>query len=312
MMLARSSARDVGLIELQPLCPFRPLDWRWRTGLCLSTGGLRSRRKWIDGWVRRAANYLRLVDRLRGRDAHRLVARDPELAGASRLRYDADRERDRLLVEAWLLTGECAITVAMRYDLDPGVVAAYEALYFDVRARLSSPDHILFTALAPLFQSGPSGPDRDTLIKLLAYTGGPYVLEAVLRALDETSARARQAPDSSPALDRQIRLLISALSIPVDETTSAGLLKIHQILDGIERRRARDQADRITQPIVPSALVVAPAPSSAALGPPGIPSVSCAPTAPPDPILTSDGAPAARVPLAPGVPSSVSRPRCTA
>jgi hypothetical protein len=87
------------------------------------------------------------------------------------------------LVEAGLLTGESLRDTAARAQVDEEVVAAYEAVLFSVRSRLDARDYIALRALPRRASLGVDRGDLAGLLKLAAWTAGPWGLDLAAKVL---------------------------------------------------------------------------------------------------------------------------------
>lgn len=72
----------------------------------------------------------------------------PHVFHAHELRFHSDRQL-RDVLEAWLLTVEPFSEIANRFATDPLTIEFYEALFFNVRDRLSNKDWIAKVIRAP-------------------------------------------------------------------------------------------------------------------------------------------------------------------
>jgi hypothetical protein len=90
----------------------------------------------------------------------------------------------RQILEACLLTNEPFPEIAHRIGTTTSAVAAFEALFFNVRDRLQSRDWIYLAVLKPPAGSTAAGEMTDELrghaYRFLGYFGGPVILDAAL------------------------------------------------------------------------------------------------------------------------------------
>jgi hypothetical protein len=231
------------LLECSPHNPFRPPDWRWRLADYLVENP-RFRRRWVDAWARRAARFRRLLLR-HGDPSHpKVVARDPALAAAYRLKSEPG---PRLVVEASLLAGESYDAVAARVGLDATVVEAYERVFYAVSDQRSARDWVLFTAIPGLY--GTSAPDDAALIKMFAYLGGPFVLDMMLDATGLRPAPSGAVPPATIALVQRAfaaRRLLALGSGPIPS------IRLARLVDELEARGADDDLSALVRPVAPA------------------------------------------------------------
>jgi len=233
-------------LDCMPGSPFRPVDWRWRWARARREGVARPRRGRDDAWVRRANPLQKALARRGGDDRHpRLTRLDPTALGAYRLRRGDPRLRWE--VEARLLAGQDAAAIAARVGLPTAVIEAFAALFYDVVDAGDSSDWIAFTVFGPELEGRLAAGDSDLLGKVLAYAGGPLVLEAYLGA----TAAAPWAATASyvPGISERFRLAAVALAAPVTPASSSLLLRAHALQTALDRAAAARSAGAVFAPI---------------------------------------------------------------
>ena len=228
--------RPGGDLECSPHNPLRPLDWRWRRASLGKVPTNRRGRRIDDSWVRRARRHLAA---LAPRPEARRRRRSPLAAAidaARALRSPVGIEtRDEL--EARLLAGQDDVTVAARCGLDPGVVAAYEALFFEVRAYLDCTDAVLILAI------GPRLVDPDGGGRWAAYFGGPVMVDALLGRRGDPDAPADDVgPD--PEAVRAFELLVKVAAL---DAGRVGVLKLERLRRHADRVAAMTPVGTITR-----------------------------------------------------------------
>lgn len=171
--------------------PLRAPHWRWLRALQVDTGGRRPSRK-IDGeagffWIRRATRLKRHFDKAAGRaePLYALLERDPELFWAHNI-WTKDKAPTRWAIEARVLAGQSDEEIAFRAATTTEIVSAYVNVFFDVRGVLDRDDYILNVVLADAVSRGVQERHYDLLWKLLAYRGGPHVLDATINRFAKT------------------------------------------------------------------------------------------------------------------------------
>jgi len=170
--------------------PTRPLDWRYQAAAQAADGNVWLGRHNSDPSTRQAAVLLRAQAACRGpTDRQRLRRRYSEISQAMALGEQRAAPL-RLQLEAWMASGESAEEIAARTGLSASVLAAYEALFFDVRTRLHRPGLIIALAVERA-RRNPAG--RGALYPLLvALTGGPAALARLEMVLRTEGAKAWQ------------------------------------------------------------------------------------------------------------------------
>jgi hypothetical protein len=156
------------------ICPaVRPPHWRWLRAADLAANPARRPARANDRPTRRSAAFIRA--RTTGGSPG---PADAPLAAAVGLYEENGPTRWRL--EATVLTGMPTAAVARKLGLGLPVVRAYEAMFFDVRARLSAAgwvaDHTF--GLGPHLGFGPD--DLGPLWAWVGYTRGEHALDRVV------------------------------------------------------------------------------------------------------------------------------------
>lgn len=171
--------------------PLRAPNWRWLRAVQIDSGGRRASRK-IDGaegfeWVRRAVRLKRHFDKAAGRPEalYALIERDPNLFWAHNI-WTKDKAPTRWAIEARVLAGQTDEEIAHRAATSPDIISAYVNVFFDVRGVLDRDDYVLNVILAEAVARGVQERQYDLLWKLLAYRGGPHVLDASINRFAKT------------------------------------------------------------------------------------------------------------------------------
>lgn len=119
------------------------------------------------------------------------------------------------LLQAWLLSGATDDQIGLHLGFTPSIAHRYEQIFYSVRDHLQARDWIVFVACDwPLDPDGYR--DITRTVRLLAYFGGPQVLEVVLIALGMTSARGAgyPVPVVDESLAKRARVLVDVLRHP--------------------------------------------------------------------------------------------------
>ncbi len=178
--------------------------------------GLRWSRRRDDGPTREAKWYRAALRRCRddaGRE--RLRARTPGVAGACAIR-DGEH-RVRWAVEARLLAGEAINAVARKVGLRPEAVSWFETLFFHITDRLGSRGYLVHVAIGPRLLRGPTAQDLDLLWKHFALSGGPEVLDVLIRSTWDAAGGPRRPGEGHhevAPLPGPMGLAIAATTLP--------------------------------------------------------------------------------------------------
>lgn len=227
--------------SLQQDNPVRRPDWRWQRAQSLiddrsSIGRCRDDDDELTVW---AVSYLSALRCGTVPDDDRRV---PDIAAA----HDLEGQPElRLELQCRILAGQSSDEIAARLQITPDVVETYEALFFHTTDRLAAPDWILLQAVGRRPFTGTTPPDRETLLRWLAYAGGPVVLDLVLpHVLPEAAGCRTRKVDQDPLLSERIDLLICMMTLPSDDRSAMQLMQSWPKLQSTlaQRSAARDQA----------------------------------------------------------------------
>lgn len=200
------------IVKLAQKDPARSPSWRWDLVGSIMSGPAVSEPKVRDRWIRK------------GIELWKLRHRPAEVAGTSlEPVWMAHRiylwdNPSRWLLEARILAGQSDDEIAGKLGVDRRTVAAYEALFFNVRDRLDNPDYIMGAAIGTISATISHG-NMEPLWKLYAYFGGPVMLEHL--AYNFPGGRANSAMD----LQSLARDLIGA-SLEVRALVASRVMKV--------------------------------------------------------------------------------------
>ncbi|OAI47568.1 hypothetical protein AYO44_01440 [Planctomycetaceae bacterium SCGC AG-212-F19] len=205
-------------------------DWRWAVAVVLVTGAAPVPRIGSDRAIRAARQFYAAWRRCRGEGDHRvLAARMPCMAQAFELHEYGGPVRAAL--EARILARETLERIAAKAALPMAVVCCYQEVFFDVSARLGSPDYVL-TYLLPSVANAATACDYDVLWKWFGYTGGSAVLDEVIGTIGpgaqpHTFAQVETYLTETARRGVRRQLAMAARSLlPGDPRTAAALLRL--------------------------------------------------------------------------------------
>jgi len=217
--------------DFSPRNPFRPVHWRWERSGLIVDGRLPFSRKRDDAWTLKAARFRKKLAKCKDAyDEGCLSEEAPDVYWAYRLwdvqKSDGDdvagdyRCGVRYEVEARILAGETDERIAERSGLEPGDVAAYEKVFFNVRDKLDRSTYIFHQVLGPAVQRGIYSREWDLLWKLYGYMRGPAMLDFMISAFQSWRTRTPDADvlrqleaDQSGMLLRQAAITTQTLRI---------------------------------------------------------------------------------------------------
>jgi hypothetical protein len=158
----------------------RPVDARWRIAACRAQCRKYPRRG-DDLWSKKAFLFLKGFHACRDDyDYVQLWWKMPDIWEAYRFQITADKMA-RGTLEGRLLAGQSIEEVATACNLPSEAVAAYHALFFDVKDKLEARSYILNHAIGVLPCDELTEEDVDVILKRAGYLKGPVFLEWVLR-----------------------------------------------------------------------------------------------------------------------------------
>jgi len=165
--------------------PVRAVDWRWQRaqGAYNREQPLPGRRRDGSdgfGWIKRAMRFIN-AHISAGDDASQMALEelDPDVFWAHYVHSLKD-EWVRNSLQASLLTRDDDWEIGYRLGYSPGVVKAYEALFFNVREKLDHPLYIANVIFRDHLQMQLTPRDYGIVWKLYAYMYGSHVLQAVM------------------------------------------------------------------------------------------------------------------------------------
>ena len=144
-------------------------------------------------------------------------------------------------IEARILARETDEEIARKNSCRPEVVAAYEALFFNVRSRLDYSDYIFNCVVGPAPEQSSRGDVDGWLWKLCGYVAGPFVLDALIDHIPNPLWVHGQdeVPSFLQATTISIikqKAAIAALLVPVEGRNHMRLIKVFVKYLEIEQR----------------------------------------------------------------------------
>lgn len=221
---------------------FRAPSWRWDRVLSLvererSRCSLRD-----DEYVREAKNFVTNYRRLSAENRVLLFPDNPGLYYAYLIQEESDPDVE-CVIQARLLAGQSAQTIADSVATIASTIEWYEALFFNVADRVKDKkmyrDWIVRTILGPAALRGIQDREFDLTAKMFGYFGGPIVLDAILHGLTVTEIPADKR-DINQFFDNQFATLLkrkstmAALNLQVNKFNVMQLFEIHTQLRTLE------------------------------------------------------------------------------
>lgn len=238
--------------------PMRAPNWRWLRTLQIDAGGLRAASR-VDGpdgfqWIRRAVRLKRRYEQFINNPSlmYSLSQHDHALFWAHHM-WAEDKIPTKWAVEAHILAGETDEEIAARLGTQPAVIAAYEAVFFNVRDRLRHREYVLNVVIKDSVTRGLNERQYDLLWKLFGYQAGPLVLDAVIGRFTNPYRPQKEEEVAGFFNDAAIGIIkqkatIAALSVPVNSHTQTLLLDA--FVKYVEIERTTDNATKAQATIV--------------------------------------------------------------
>ena len=238
-------------LGLTPGYAMRPVAWRWdlarrHAARAAEARAAEAERLWADDWVRRAARRLRAATALQHNGSADPAPDDPPISDDCHLRFGIDLRR-RLELEVRLLAGQTDQEIAARCGLPAETVAAYAALFYDVRDRLET-DCLRFELFgARLYEGTALG--RGDLLKFYALRGGPHVVDGLLAAGCLEPAGAGPEQGANPIAEL-FDLALAVRTMPITARNFQRLIRLCQRFQQLERAATASRS-AVAAPILP-------------------------------------------------------------
>ncbi len=129
------------------------------------------------------------------------------------------------------------------------VIAAYGAIWFDVRSRLAAPDCMMAIALGGWRDESAAPLDVETLWKTCGYHLGPFVLDRLVAWHRRERSTGESTHHSGDAVDLTA-LLMNVMRLPADARSGPAILQLAAESDRLERRAAARAVAPVFAPLV--------------------------------------------------------------
>jgi len=203
----------LGLINLSPESPFCPVDWRWRRAEWRARTKSRQNERYDDPWTRLAARHHRKLQR-----THKNISGRQRLDANIVRAFEISTRNDFLHAEldARILANQPIPEISNAVAIPESVIAAYEALFFDVRRRLQASGWIRHNVLGSQCWTSLQPHDVTWLWKDLGFRYGSLAVDYLVNGVDHDSLvkhgiSAYWAPESRVPKELQFLLVIRSL-----------------------------------------------------------------------------------------------------
>lgn len=223
----------------------RAPHWRWLRAINIDAGGVKASRI-VDGsagfkWIRRALRLKRHHAEAGNRPEvlYNLARLDPDLFWAHSI-WAEDKQPTRWEIEARILAAESNDEIAKKVGCEPGVIDAYESVFFNVREKLDNTTYIVNVVMADSVTKGLTERQYDLLWKMFGYRGGSYVLDAMISRFSAIDKPQKPEDVSQFFQDSAINSMrhkaaVAALTVPINSHTQLALLDAYVKYVEIER-----------------------------------------------------------------------------
>lgn len=182
--------------ESQRYNPIRSVDWRWQRAMRLTENHKRLTHRLDDNETLAAAKFIRASGRCQtDKENARLATKMPSVAAAQAIHVSEPARR--IEIQMRLLAGQSPAEIAERLGCATASIDMYEALFYNVRDRLEATFYILGCAIGwQAITPSHKAMEAEAAIKMIAYFGGPVILDAILPLVFGNVAECW--PDESP------------------------------------------------------------------------------------------------------------------
>jgi hypothetical protein len=245
------------MLEAMAQNPCRLPDWRWLRAQDAAHGGPPATVRW-DGptsttLIRRATRFYKALQLCDSDERQMKLAEQTPIIFWAQYLYDQPEHPMRWSAEARILAGETDREIASRIGCGEEIIQIYEALFFNVRDKLNRKDYIFNVVLRGAVSRGLHEREKDLLWKLVAYTGGSYMLDAIINPL--VNPHWVTNPDDISAFLQDVAInvikkkaAIAALCVPINSQTEMKLIKALGKFVKIER--SADRQGKATDQII--------------------------------------------------------------
>lgn len=238
--------------------PWRAPHWRWGRALGIVEGqqpGTTARRDGAEGyrWITRVVKYLEAYITCQDDFSRMSLAMDePELFWAH-WAFDQKEHPARAIIEARVMARDMPVNIAHYSNCDEKIVEAYEAVFFDVREKLDRKDYVTAVIFGHKTQEFVREKNYGMIWKLLAYAGGPHVLDAAMSKL--TTPSWVNNPENVASFFQEAALstikkkaALAAMTVDVNSNTQLDLLAT--FVKFVEIERTTETAGKVQDQVV--------------------------------------------------------------
>lgn len=222
------------IADFQRFNPRRSLTWRYDRAQELVREGKRP----VAGEDAELVRCRRFLANWHEMDADERITLFPENPGLWYAHdiFNADDYSLKVAIETRLLAGQDDATIAKEVNTIPEAIAAYEAIFYNVRDRLTSRDWVQRTAIYPAMVRGNDDAGFEFSAKLFGYFGGPIVADEFLHLCD-ASDRPSDIRDVSRYWERQLTKTLKRRSLQVSQFFEINRFNVIQLFSVVNEVR---------------------------------------------------------------------------
>jgi hypothetical protein len=236
--------------------PLRAPHWRWLRAVQIDAGGPKPS-KAVDGsdgfeWIRRIVRLKRrhAMAANKPHAVYALVRLDRGLFWAHSI-WAEEKAPTRWAIEAYILAGASDEEIAEKVGCEPDVIAAYAAVFFDVRGKLHNGNYIVNVVMADAVSRGLTERQYDLLWKMFGYQGGVYVLDALIGKFTnihkpQNANEVSEFFQTSAINSMRHKAAVAALTVPINTHTQLPLLESYVKYVEIERTTENTEKSQIS------------------------------------------------------------------
>lgn len=225
----RQGAAMSDYFSLTKKCPCRPPAWRWLQAAYHLDHPDERLPPPKDRWIERAMT-IQLGLRA-GKPREEILKIDRECRHCLRAHdlWADDVRLTKAVIESRILADETAADIARKFGMPKRTIEVFERLFFDVRPKLQHTGYVFCTVLGPEYHDWSRMPRFETVLKALAYTYGPWMLDAVLQ-YTTTSIRPASIAEVGQILrdipfdEIDMRAALAVRMLPITDATRPGIL----------------------------------------------------------------------------------------
>jgi hypothetical protein len=232
--------------------PCEPLNRRWLRADYLFKNSHRPSPKYDDSWVTQAIAFMSALAACSDDFAKQELAEAMPAIFQAYTLFNAQPPALRWATEARILAREDFQTIGRKCALLPEAVEAYEQLFFCVLHRLEASTWVVCNVIGTKIHTGLSQHDLDVLWRLVGYSFGPLMLDAVIHLTSDLSwpetakeTDEKFAKDAKSLLKR--KMAIATHMLPVTPENAAAVLQLTAKLGVLDKAYSAGSADDFTQ-----------------------------------------------------------------